>query len=275
MTRRTIVCIVLSLITVACERVNIDCQDVYEKTYSGYNSNTKVVFQKPEILWSRGDAVHSFANNSRILKSVIVEEDNVFSIAVPTEITNNDTYVYSLHTQFPVELNDNCGVSIRVDNSIQRGTFDEGYISVANSHVDGSSLVFNCITSFLEFEITDERIAYLIFHSMEDVALSGQGIRIITSGNELSVDGMTFMSNPCNSIRVNINGPGVYYIWTLPVRLENGFTIDCYDSNGQLFGVMSSFNPLQLQQRTIIKLGVLEEYLNNSGLIDDVFKVKW
>lgn len=275
MALRTIIYILLILMTVACERVNIDGQKIYEKTFSGYNSETKVAYQKPEVLWRKGDAIYSFANNSKLLKSISIEEDKVVSATVPVNVTDNDTFVYSLHTQSPIAINDNCIVSINVDNAVQNGTFEEGYISIAGARIEETSLIYNCLTSFLEFEITDERIDFLIFHAAADATLSGKGIRITTSDTGFSVDDLAFISDQSNSIRVNINGPGLYYLWTLPVKMENGFIIDCYDSTGQLYGVVSSFNPLQLQQRTITNLGALEEHFNIPGSIDDVIKVEW
>lgn len=88
----------------------------------------------------------------------------------------------------------------------------------------------------------------------------------------------SFGANCSSSIKVNIHGPGKFYIATLPTTVQGGFTLSCYDASGKLIGTAVGHNPLILKRSGIIQLGIIDGRLvdeNGIKLIDYDDDTNW
>ena len=142
----------------------------------------------------------------------------------------------------------------------QAGSFSDGHVAVARTmQVNATSLQFYNLVSFVTFATDRTDIAYVVFASNDETPLHTNGtVNVEYSDN---IPTASFGADQGNSIKVNLNGAGLYYIATLPNSLQNGFTLSCYDANDKLIGTATGNNALSIKRTTIARLGIIDSRL--------------
>ena len=118
------------------------------------------------------------------------------------------------------------------------------------------SLPFNNVVSFISFSTKRHDISYVILTSADETPIHGNGSVEIVFNEDTPA--ASFGSDTGAAIKVNLSGEGTYYITTLPIKLNDGFSISCYDSSDKLIGRAIGKNPLILNRSCIIRLGNID-----------------
>ena len=143
--------------------------------------------------------------------------------------------------------------------SVQDGSFAKAGIEVAKA--SGTSLAFKNVCGLLQVKINNSAVRKIIIRSNNDDPLVGT-IPVSFTGSKLVLDEPYGTSN---SITVNVNGAGTYYVAVLPdTKLTSGFYVELKNGSGTVVGEILTGNTLTVARRQIRKLN-----LENKGVIAD------
>ncbi len=244
----------------------------YEASVSGLTKTS--LGENNAVSWSAGDYVWYYSANGGLLRMHTVEEAGA-TASMPLTLNADANFLVAV-----------CGTSsitnytkdaLSLDNVVkatQDGTFSGNHLSIARTEdVSNLSLSFKNVVSFVSFSTQRTDISYIVFKSTDETAIHGNGKLDVSFEEGLPV--AQYGSSKGSSIRVNLAGPGTYYIATLPGTLAGGFTISCYDSTDKLIGTATGKNALNIKRSYIVRLGKIdvrlvdENGVNLSGYDDD------
>lgn len=229
------------------------------KTFTAtFSSMTKTSLSADAtVSWDKYDQVKYYsADGGKILKHTIEDAGN--EALMPLTIANDDSYVVAVYGGSSISHHTKDALRLYgAVSSTQDGTFTGGHIAIARSEdLDNPSLSFYNVVSFLSFSTKRSDISYVILTSIDQTPIHGNGSVDVSFDDGVPV--ADFGSDSGASIRVNLSGEGTYYITTLPVKLNDGFSISCYDSSDKLIGRAIGKNPLILNRSRIIRLGNID-----------------
>jgi uncharacterized protein YjdB len=146
----------------------------------------------------------------------------------------------------------------------QNGSFANAHVAACRTEdVSGATaLSFYNLTSLVSFSISRTDISYVTFTAIGGEPLHGNGtLKIDFSQN--NTPSASFGSSTGNSIRIDLEGPGVYYISTLPTTLSQGFRLEYYSSSNVLLGHTDATKSQTLARNGLLKLGPLERHIES------------
>lgn len=209
------------------------------------------------VSWDKYDQIKYYsADGGKILKHTIEEAGN--EALMPLTVGSDASYVVAVYGASSISHHTKDALRLYgAVNSTQDGTFTGGHIAIARSEdLDNSSLPFNNVVSFISFSTKRSDISYVILTSADETPIHGNGS--VEVAFDEGVPTASFSSDTGAAIRVNLSGEGTYYITTLPIKLNDGFSISCYDSSDKLIGRAIGKNPLILNRSCIIRLGNID-----------------
>ena len=246
------------------------------KTYQAYISNSvrTSMADNGDVSWTQGDVIWYFSQNGGTLRSHIVEE-NAVKIDLSLTLAADASFVTAIYGTSVIS--DYSAESIRLGNvvkPIQEGTFIDGHVAVARlTNIDEQRLRFHNLVSYIVFSTRKTFIDHIVFSATDDTPLHSNGN--VDVHYEEGAPIASLCENGENSIRINISGSGTFCIAVLPVVLNGGFILSCYDSQDKLVGTATGQNTLSVQRGSIVRLGMIDSHLydengiNLSGYGDD------
>ena len=244
------------------QKQDSEVSDTIVRTYVGTlaPATKTALSSEGSVSWVAGDQIWYFSQDGGQLRSFSVASDAV-SASMTLTLSVGATYLVAVYgtsaisdyTKDALTLSDTAPAE-------QTGVFGDNHIAVARTtQLNASSLLFNNVISFISFSTNRTDVDYVIFSSNDETPLQANGVVNIQFTEGLP--SATFGPDRGNSIRVDLNGAGLYYIATLPAEIQNGFTISCYDSGDNLIGTATGQNPLSLNRSSIIRLGLIDNHL--------------
>lgn len=209
------------------------------------------------VSWDKYDQIKYYsADGGKILKHTIEEAGN--EALMPLTVGSDASYIVAVYGASSISHHTKDALRLYgAVNSTQDGTFTGGHIAIARSEDLGNpSLPFNNVVSFISFSTKRHDISYVILTSADETPIHGNGSVEIVFNEDAPA--ASFSSDTGAAIRVNLSGEGTYYITTLPIKLNDGFSISCYDSSDKLIGRAIGKNPLILNRSCIIRLGNID-----------------
>ena len=261
--------LIFSLLLTAC------VEEVPETIFSGetsmitflasYKTETKTaISDNGKVSWCAGDLV-SYSSGRRSYSpynsTCSIEEDcDVASLSL--NVNNNASWLVALYTgqNVSVSVIDE-GEQVVFIPETQTGLFKDAHISVArtNSLQEGSVLTFRNVTSLIKFTLDRNDVGYVVFRGNRFEEICGcTYIYLRDEGPESA------FNEGESRIRIDIHGSGDYYISTLPQMFSNGFTIECYDTEGYYLGTATSNKPLNLARSEVKNIGIIDNRLTKS-----------
>ena len=213
-----------------------------------------------KVSWCKGDTIWYYTENEGELKYHIVEED---CRKTTINITMNESASFivafyghkgiSYHYSDFLQMNGLAGI-------YQEGGFHDAHLSIARCEINESSeLLFKNMTSMIKFSLSREDIHYISLTSNDGTPLSHSQYYIDIYSEQ------PYIFPDCevgdNTIYVHTGGAGTFYLGLLPVILENGFNIECYDKSMRYIGTVRSAKELAIGENEIVNLGTLDQRL--------------
>jgi hypothetical protein len=218
------------------------------------------VSSEGDVSWSAGDQVWYYSQDGGQVLSYTVAQDAV-SADLTLTLAAQATYLTAIYGTSGITGYSKDAITLaNVVKAEQAGSFIDGHVAVARTtQVNATSLDFYNLVSFVTFSTNRTDIAYVVFSSNDDTPLHANGAVSVQYSEGIPT--ASFGSNPENSIKVNLNGAGLYFIATLPSTLQNGFTLSCYNANDKLIGTATGNNVLSIKRTTIARLGIIDSRL--------------
>ena len=236
--------------------------EMFVKTYQAYISNSvrTSMADNGDVSWTEGDEIWYYSQDGGELRNYVVEEGGA-KIDIPLTIAADALYVTAVYgtsaiyayTAESMKLGD-------VVKPVQEGAFVDGHVAVARlTDVNGPTLHFYNLVSYVVFSTRKTFIDHIVFSAADDTPLHSNGIVDVHYEDGVPVPVLSGSGE--SSIRVNLKGAGSYCIAVLPVTLNEGFVISCYDSQDNLVATATGRNALSVKSGSIVRLGVIDKYL--------------
>lgn len=264
----TIAAIIVSAASIGCtEEINMQ-QDPTEglitrEFTASFSELTKTAIEEGgKVSWCEGDTIWYYTENSGKLGYHIVNEDcKITNITVKMQESAN--FIVAFYGDNGIEYNYSDMLIMKGLAGIhQEGGFGDAHFSIARCEVgESSELVFKNITSMIKFSLSRKDIHYVSITSNDGTPLSHSEYFIDLFDDQPYIFPNSEIGE--NTIYVHTGGAGTFYIGLLPVILENGFNIECYDKSMRYIGTVRSEKQLILSEREIINLGTLDERIFN------------
>ena len=266
----SIMIVLVAITAVSCDRVEeIFSSPIVEREFTailGDNTRTSVDADG-NVAWEAGDMIKYYTAKNGEVKSVAVPTSGN-SATVRVQMEENASFFIAEYGGTGITDNTS-GNTFTINgavNAIQSGLFKDAHVAVAKTYLDDGTeyrnLNFKNITSIIKFTLERSDVAKIVFTAANGEKIHGNGtIKINFSGTDATP---SFGDDGGSSITVNTNGAGTYYIATLPVNLENGFSIACYTSSEELIGIAYGSKPINLKKNDIVNLGSLDSRLISS-----------
>ncbi len=213
-----------------------------------------------DVSWLAGDQIVYYCQDGGQLRTYTLTED-VVSATMPLTLASNATYLTAVYGASAISDYSRDALTLSgVVKAEQLGTFVDGHVAVARTtQVTSSTLLFYNLVSFITFSTNRPDVAYIVFSSNDETSLQSNGT--VTVQYEEDVPFVSLGQNQGSSIKVNLDGAGLYFIATLPTTLQNGFTLSCYDADDELIGTATGSNALSIQRASIARLGQIDDHL--------------
>ena len=216
------------------------------------------------VYWSEGDVIRYYSSKNGSIGTFEVPSSGRRT-EMTVSIRTGDTFLTAVYGGGAIT--ENTGKSFILQDAIkgdQSGLFADAHVAVSKTYdmSDNASLAFKNITSLFKFSISRDDISYIVFSGNSGEQLHGNGTLAISFSGETS--SAAYVGETGTSITIRNIRPGAFYISTLPVLLENGFAIKCYDVNDRLIGICSYDKPVDLKQNEIINMGSLDSHIKRS-----------
>jgi hypothetical protein len=232
------------------------------KTYQAYISNSVRTSMEDngDVSWTQGDNIWYFSQDGGELRNYVTEEGGA-KIDIPLIIAPDATYVTAIYGTSIISNHTGETLSLgNVVKPVQDGSFFDGHVAVARlTDVDGPTLRFHNLVSYIIFSTELTGIDHVVFSASDDSSLHSDGNVDVRFEDDIPVPSLS--GNGKNSIRINLHGAGTYCIAVLPVSLCEGFTLFCYDSEEKLVGTATGKNALAVHRGSIIRLGRIDSHL--------------
>lgn len=259
---------IISAASVGCtEEINYqestDTRTVTREFTASFGGETRTSIQDGgKVSWCKGDVIWYYTENHGDLNCHIIEEDctrATFSVTMD----ESATFIVALYGSDNISYNEQNMLLMKGAADIyQDGTFSDAHLSIAKCDVITSSeLIFSNMTSMLEFSLSRSDIHYISLTANDGTALSSTEYCIDLYSEQPVIFRNTRVGE--NTIYVQTGGAGTFYISLIPVILEKGFNIECYNDKMQYIGTVRTDKKLILERNQIIKLGTLDERIYN------------
>ena len=213
------------------------------------------------VNWEIGDNIYYFSSANGELGCYSIEE-NCKVAKLHLNVKEDASFLIAAHTTGSVMAGYSGSrfVINGVISGTQSGRFSDTHISVAKTYdINNNTLVFKNLTCYLKFTLNRTDVSYILFSSNEKEALHGNGTVICTFDGEQP--SASFSSETGYQIKIATNGPGDYFIATLPCTLLSGFTFQCYDDDDELLAEVKTEKQLIIAENQIINLGLIDSHL--------------
>ena len=238
-----------------------DASETIVRTYEGVLSMmTKTALSSEgDVSWCMGDKITYYCKDGGQLGEFSIPADAV-SARMSLILATDATYLISIYGASAVTDYSMNSLSLSdVVKAEQSGTFADGHVAIARTTTVDSPVLYFCnLVSFITFSTIREDVDHIILSSNDDTPLHANGIVSVNYSNDKP--SVSFGPSKGSSIMVNLNGPGLYYIATLPNTLQNGFSLSCYDANDNLIATAIGNNPLVLNRTSIVRLGLIDNH---------------
>lgn len=236
------------------------------KTYQAYISNSvrTSMADNGDVSWTEGDKIWYYSQDGGELRNYVVEEGGA-KIDIPLTIGADASYVTAVYGTSVITTH--TAESMKLGNvvkPIQEGTFIDGHVAVARlTDINGPTLHFYNLVSYIVFSTNQTSIDHVVFSAGDDTQLHSNGNVIVHYEDGIPVSALS--GNGGNDIRINLKGAGTYGIAVLPLTLNAGFVISCYDHQDNLIATAIGRNALSVKSGSIVRLGVIDRYLVNEN----------
>lgn len=253
---------ILSVLIISCKGEGIDkpVSDTVSRTYSAVIAEqTKTVYtEEKTVLWSEGDRIQYYSKKNGSIGSVTVPETGK-TATLTVSIGTSDTFLVAAYGGS--SITDNTGKGFTMDGAVeavQSGLFSDAHVSVVKTYdmAGDSSLEFRNVTSLIKFTLERDDVSYVVFSSLGGEKINGDGTLVFTFNEE--APSVSFGNGGGPYIRINTDGAGTFYLSTLPVTLQSGFSITCYGSDDSVLGSVEYSSPFTIGTNEIVNLGVLD-----------------
>lgn len=232
-----------------------------------FDEETRTTYEGAGVVnWSRGDVIRYYSDNFGN-----VGEYNVLKSGHKTDVlaqvNEGDSFLMAVYGGAEISSNTkNYFILSGAVTAEQNGGFAEAHVAVSRTLdlQNNALLSFKNVTSLVCFSVGRTDVSYITFSANAGEYLHANGKIIVTfpSGNLHSSFG-NYASG--SSIKVNLNGPGIYYLATLPTTLTQGFRIDYYASDGTLLGHTETTKSQELATNGILNLGLLDTHIKEES----------
>ena len=207
-----------------------------------------------KLTWELGKAV-GYATSDALNEDDITEGTASFYVSAPTDFEKETSEYESRHMYavYPssVELDYSNGSSLYVTvPDVQDGTFANASIALAKWY-NGKPFAFKNLCGLLQVVVEDADVKKIVLEA--NTTIAG---KVDVGGFDGGAVNVKSVKEGKNTITVNVDGAGTYYIAVLPSTLE-GFYVALYDANNELIGDKFTENTLTVARKQIRKLGVL------------------
>lgn len=251
-------CASLFLLLLGCEKESETVLRTYTASL-GDVSKTSISADR-SVSWSEGDWIWYYSKDGGLLRMFTVEEDCARS-PMSLNVASDANYLVAVHGA--ASLSNYSGTALTLNgvvNAVQSGSFTDGHVAIARlSDVTAPTIHFKNLVSFVKFSLDRDDVAKLVFAAADSTPLHGNGVVNVTFNGDVATP--VLAAGGSNSIEVNLNGAGTYYIAVLPVALRNGFTISCYDVNGTLLAIANGTKEMNVGSGILFNLGRLDGHL--------------
>ena len=217
-----------------------------------------------KVDWSEGDVIRYY-----MAKNGTVGEHTVPKAGLKTDINAavapGSSFFVAAYGGESISANTSTSFTLRgAVKAEQSGAFGDAHVAACRTgDVSGAtSLSFYNLTSLVSFSISRTDVAYVTFSAIGGEALHGNGTLNVSFSQD-DTPSASFGSSTGSSIRIDLEGPGVYYIATLPTTLSQGFRMEYYSSNNVLIGHTDAPRSQTLARNGLLRLGPLERHIES------------
>lgn len=215
-----------------------------------------------KVSWCKGDVIWYYTENRGELRCHTIKEDCI-SATISVTMEESASFIVAFYGSDEISYNYSDMLQVIEPTGVyQDGTFSSAHLSIAKCNVNESSeLIFKNMTSMLKFSLSRSDIHYISITSNDGTVLSYAEYFIDLYSEEPAIFPVTNIGD--NTIYVHTGGAGTFYISLMPLILENGFNIECYNNQMQYIGTVRSDKNLTIERNKIINLGTLDERIYN------------
>ena len=230
----------------------------YEATIAG---ETKTALAPDgKVSWLAGDCINYYSQDAGAVSQYAITEDTNKAV-MELNVHTGASYLTAVYGADAVSNHSQGALTLtNIVAAEQPGSFAGGHAAVARTTIiEEPTLHFYNLTSFITFSTKRIDASYAVFSSIDGTALHSNGTVIVGFEDDIPV--ASFSANTGNSIKINMNGAGQYFIATLPGALQNGFTISIYKSDGTLIGTATGKNALTIKRSSLANIGSIDSHL--------------
>ena len=233
--------------------------DSVTRTYrTSFTDYTKTTLQEDgQVCWQNGDAIRYYSSDRGGIRTFSVEEDS-HDTYLRLKMSRYDDYLVAVYGGTSLEKNTRDGFAIDgVAAPEQDGSFEKAHVSVAmTTDVMSESLSFSSIAGLVQFTLRRPDVQYVQLIAADGSKIAGDGtVKVSFSGGDVTAKLSSSAGSSC--IKVAVDGPGTYFVSTLPCTV-NGFTIQLIGESGALLDEVSSEKTLALRAGSVVNLGILD-----------------
>lgn len=264
----TMAAIIVSAASIGCtEEINVQ-QGIPEGTITreftaSFAELTRTALEEGgKVSWCKGDTIWYYTENRGKLDYHIVNED-CKSANITVKMQESANFIIAFYGDSGIEYNYSDMLIMKgLAGIYQEGGFGDAHLSIAKCEVNESSeLVFKNITSMIKFSLSRNDIHYVSITANDGTPLSHSEYFIDLFSDQPYIFPNSEIGE--NTIYVHTGGAGTFYIGLLPVIMEKGFNIECYNKYMQYIGTVRNEKQLVLSEREIVNLGRLDERIFN------------
>jgi hypothetical protein len=242
--------------------VEDDPRTIVRRFTASFISLTRTsISDNTSVSWEKEDQVKYYCSDGSQIQKYTIDESGE-QVQMQFDVNKDASYLVAVHGGISISRHSKDAFRLSgVINAIQDGSFANGHVAVARTEeFDYALLPFYNVTSFISFSTQHTDISYIVFTASDDIPIHGNG-QIEVAFDSEGVPVASLGSSKANSIRVDLAGTGTHYITSLPVTLNNGFSISCFDASDKLIGRAIGKTPLVLRRSHIIRLGNIDSRL--------------
>lgn len=208
--------------------------------------------------WKAGDRILYYSKDKGLVGTFDVPSD---ASAAVLEATLESDATFLVAVSGGRNVTDHSGSSLMLKGcfeSNQSGLLEEACVAVAKSSaIEDRKLDFQVVSAALRFSISGDEIRKVVFTSIGDETIQGNGTIKITFTDDIPSASSSETGGP--SISVDVDGPGTYFMGALPATLSQGCRIDFFDADGFRLSSSVKEDPLTLTAGRVLDLGIVDQ----------------
>lgn len=253
-------------------------QTVVREFIAGFEDVTRTsVDEAGKVDWSAGDMISYYSSPGGTIRQIQVQDD-CHSVSFNATTRKEDNFIIAVYggtISNPEESSLTLSGAVKAEQS---GKFEDAHVSICKRYFkDGNLLRFSNATSLLKFTLRRTDIMYLTFSADDGTKIHGNGkLHVSFNGDKASFGYAD--DDGGSTIRVDTGGAGNFYISTLPCLIK-GFSIRCFDTNGDCLGEAESGKTIVLEPKDIKDLGTIDSRIKpttpediSSGVTVDILE---